>query len=63
MYGVREDLNRYNEYPLTKQRKEIEFLTDRVASLELELTISKERYEILCGTIRKNANEDRNEEE
>lgn len=60
MYGV-EELNKYNEYPLTKQRKEIELLNSRITDLELELTVLKEKYEALCGKLKKNANDDRND--
>lgn len=59
MYGV-EELNKYNEYPLTKQRKEIELLNSRITDLELELAIVNTKYEDLCGKLRKNANNDRN---
>lgn len=40
--------------------KKIEFLTERVIDLEMELTVFKGKYEDLCAILRKKANEDRN---
>lgn len=35
-------------------------LKDRIAELETERDMYKERYETLCGRLRKKANDDRN---
>lgn len=40
--------------------KKIDFLTERVIDLEMELTVFKSKYEDLCATLRKKAIEDRN---
>ena len=43
--------------------KKVELLSSRIVALELELTIVNKKYEDLCGKLRKNANNDRNEEQ
>ena len=43
--------------------KKVELLSSRIADLELELTIVNKKYEDLCSKLRKNANDDRNEEQ
>ncbi|MBC8553886.1 MAG: hypothetical protein H8D23_30110 [Candidatus Brocadiales bacterium] len=47
----------------TKHKLEVGELEMRIIDLETELTIVKGRYEDLCAKIKKNANDNRNEDE
>ena len=44
-----------------EHNKKVELLSSRIVALELELAIVNTKYEELCGKLRKNANEDRND--
>ena len=44
----------------TKHKLQVDELEMRIIDLETELSMIKERYDSLCGKVRKNANEDRN---